>query len=225
MTNIKLSKRLKCIADMVESNATLADIGCDHALLDIYLSKNEIIKNSIACDITVGALNGAKKNIAIYGVTNVETRLGDGLEVINKNDNVNTIVMSGLGDQKIINILENNINKLEKINCVIIQSNTGVNKIRRYMTSIGYYILDEKLIKERNIIYTIIKFVKGKKKYSNKELFYGPILLEIKGDLFNELLVNYINKNNHIINRLPKSKFLKKIKLKMINKNIKRILK
>lgn len=225
MTNIKLSKRLKCIADMVESNAILADIGCDHALLDIYLSKNKIIKNSIACDITVGALNGAKKNIAINGITNVETRLGDGLDVINKKDNVNTIVMSGLGDQKIINILENNINKLQKIDCVIIQSNTGVSKIRRYMTSIGYYILDERLIKERNIIYTIIKFVKGKKKYSNKELFYGPILLETKGDLFNELLANYIDKNDYVINKLPKSKFLKKIKLKMMNKNIKRILK
>ncbi len=222
MTNIKLSKRLKCIADMVDNNSVMADIGCDHALLDIYLSQNNVIKKSIACDITIGALDQAKKNIAINGIKNIETRLGDGLDVIEDSDDVNTIVMSGLGDVKITNILSNNINKLETINCIIIQSNTGAHKIRKYVTSIGYYILDETLVKERNIIYTVIKFIKGKKNYNKKELFFGPIILENKNDLFNELLNNFINKNNYIIKRLPKSKFIKKIKLKINNKKIKK---
>lgn len=222
MTNIKLSKRLKCIADMVNNNSVMADIGCDHALLDIYLSQNNVIKKSIACDITIGALDQAKKNIAINGIKNIETRLGDGLDVIEDSDGVNTIVMSGLGDQKITNILSNNINKLETINCIIIQSNTGAHKIRKYVTSIGYYILDETLVKERNIIYTVIKFIKGKKNYNKKELFFGPIILENKNDLFNELLNNYISKNNYIIKRLPKSNFIKRIKLKIANKKIKK---
>lgn len=222
MTNIKLSKRLKCIADMVDNNSVMADIGCDHALLDIYLSQNDVIKKSIACDITIGALDQAKKNIAINGIKNIETRLGDGLDVIEDSDDVNTIVMSGLGDQKITNILSNNINKLETINCIIIQSNTGAHKIRKYVSSIGYYITDETLVKERNIIYTVIKFIKGKKNYNKKELFFGPIILENKNDLFNELLNNYISKNNYIIKRLPKSKFIKRIKLKIANKKIKK---
>ena len=63
MTNIKLSKRLSAIASFVLNNAVIADIGCDHALLDIYLSKNNIIKKSFAIDITKGALNQADKNI------------------------------------------------------------------------------------------------------------------------------------------------------------------
>lgn len=222
MTNIKLSKRLKCIADMVDNNSVMADIGCDHALLDIYLSQNNVIKKSIACDITIGALDQAKKNIAINGIKNIETRLGDGLDVIEDSDDVNTIVMSGLGDQKITSILSNNINKLETINCIIIQSNTGAHKIRKYVTSIGYYILDETLVKERNIIYTVIKFIKGKKNYNKKELFFGPIILENKNDLFNELLSNYISKNNYIIKCLPNSKFIKRIKLKIANKKIKK---
>ena len=44
MTNIKLSKRLSVIASFVPEHAVIADIGCDHALLDIYLSKKKIIK-------------------------------------------------------------------------------------------------------------------------------------------------------------------------------------
>jgi len=222
VTNIKLSKRLKCIADMIDNNSVMADIGCDHALLDIYLSQNNVIKKSIACDITIGALDQAKKNITINGIKNIETRLGDGLDVILDSDDVDTIVMSGLGDVKITNILSNNINKLETINCIVIQSNTGIDKIRKYVTSIGYYILDETLVKERNIIYTVIKFIKGKKNYNKKELFFGPVILQNKNDLFNELLSNYISKNNYIIKSLPKSKLIKKIKLKIINKKIKK---
>ena len=63
MTNIKLSKRLNAIASMITNTKYLADIGCDHALLDIYLIKQKIIEKSIACDITEGALNQAKKTL------------------------------------------------------------------------------------------------------------------------------------------------------------------
>lgn len=228
MTKVKLSKRLSMIANMVNKNSVLADIGCDHALLDIYLLQNKIIKKAIACDITNGALNGANKNILASNLKmpqEIETRLSDGLEKINKEDNVDTIVMSGLGDVKIISILNNNIDKLNNVNSIIIQSNTGVFKVRKYLTKIGYYILEEKLIKERNIIYTVIKFVKGRKKYSNKELFYGPILMKTKDELFDELLTNYINKNNYIIKKLPGGKILKKIKLRLENKKITRMIK
>ena len=35
---IKLSKRLQKIAELINEEDTVLDIGCDHALLDIYLS-------------------------------------------------------------------------------------------------------------------------------------------------------------------------------------------
>lgn len=225
MTNIKLSKRLECIADMVDNSSVIADIGCDHALLDIYLSQKKIIKKSIACDITIGALDQAKKNISINNIKNIDTRLGDGLEPINDDDNIDTIVMSGLGDQKIINVLDNNKNKLKSVNSIIIQSNTGIYNIRKYLTSIGYFIENEKLIKERNIIYVVIKFSKGNNKYTKKELMYGPLLLKNKNNLFNELLINKINKNNYILRKLPNNKIIKKIVLKLRNLSIKSMLK
>lgn len=225
MTNIKLSKRLECIADMVDNSSVIADIGCDHALLDIYLSQKKIIKKSIACDITIGALDQAKKNISINNIKNIDTRLGDGLEPINDDDNIDTIVMSGLGDQKIINVLNNNKNKLKSVNSIIIQSNTGIYNIRKYLTSIGYFIENEKLIKERNIIYVVIKFSKGNNKYTKKELMYGPLLLKNKDNLFNELLINKINKNNYVIRKLPSNKIIKKIVLKLRNLSIKSMLK
>ncbi len=222
---INLSKRLKCIADMVDNDSILADIGCDHALLDIYLLQSKKIKKVVACDITEGALNQARRNVMLNNVKNIDLRLADGLDNIKKEDNINLIVMSGLGDAKIINILEKDKDKLKNVDTIIIQSNVGVDKIRKYLTSVGYFIFDEKLIKERNIIYTVIKFRKGNKKYTKAELKYGPVLLNNKNELFNELLINFIKTNERIINKMPKSKFIKKIKLRLKNKNIKRILK
>ena len=222
MTNIKLSKRLSVIASLVPENAVIADIGCDHALLDIYLSKKKIIKKSFAIDITKGALNQADKNIKLYNAKNIETRLSDGFEKIDIKDNVDTVIMSGLGDAKIINILKEAEEKLNKVNNIIIQSNVGVSNIRVYLTCNGYYIDNEKLVKENNIIYTIISFKKGYKSYTKKEIEFGPVLLRNKDELFNELIINRINKNNYIINKLPKNKLIKKMFLKINNHKLKK---
>ena len=222
MTNIKLSKRLSVIASLVQNNAVIADIGCDHALLDIYLSKKKIIKKSFAIDITKGALNQADKNIKLYNAKNIETRLSDGFEKIDIKDNVDTVIMSGLGDAKIINILKEAEEKLNKVNNIIIQSNVGVSNIRVYLTCNGYYIDNEKLVKENNIIYTVISFKKGYKSYTKKEIEFGPVLLRNKDELFNELIINRINKNNYIINKLPKNKLIKKMFLKINNHKLKK---
>ncbi len=222
MTNVRLSKRLNCIAKMVEFNSVIADIGCDHALLDIYLIQKNIIKKAIACDINEGALNQAKKNVFINNINNIDLRLSDGLKLLKKSDNIDTIIISGLGNQKIIKILDDKELINLDIKCIIIQSNTHVYKVREYLVKKGFYIHDEKLIKENKIIYTIIKFMKGHKKYSAKQIYYGPIILKNKNELFNELLNDMILKNKNIINSLPNKMLLKKIALKINNLKIKK---
>ena len=222
MIKVKLSKRLSMIADMVDNDSILADIGCDHALLDIYLTKVKKVKKTIACDITIGAINQANKNIKVYDAKNVETRLADGLKKITKEDNVDTIVLSGLGNQKIVNILKEAEDKLESVNTIIIQSNTEYNKIRKEVVKLGYKISNEVLIKDNNIIYEIIKFTKGYEKYSKKQIYFGPVILNNKNELFKELVNNEINKNNNILNKLPKSKIIKKVNLYMKNNKLKK---
>lgn len=213
MTKIKLSKRLNQIANLVDKNSIVADIGCDHALLDIYLIQNKIIKKSYACDISSGALNQAKKNIDLCGTKNIEVRLGDGLEPININDKINTIILSGLGNQKIFQILSSDKEKLENIEHIIIQSNTKVSQIRNNIIKLGYYIKDEKLVEERNIIYTIIKFNKGKKIYNKRQITFGPILLKNKDDLFYKNIEQKINDNKKILLNMPKRKIFKRLEI------------
>ena len=219
---ITISKRLLAIAKMIDKKSVVADIGCDHAMLDVYLSNNGLVKKTIACDVAIGPLKEAKKNIMLYGASNIEVRLGNGLDAISEKDNVNTIVIAGLGSQKIIEILIRDTEKLKNVSTIIIQSNTGYDKVRCVLNKIGYYVKDEVLVKENDIIYVIIKFQTGSFKYTKKELYFGPILLKNKNKLFKELLQNEIKKNNKIINSLPCKKFIKKTSLKLKNKLLKK---
>ena len=222
MTKINISKRLLKIASMVDKKSRIIDVVCDHALLDIYLSLNGLEGKIIASDITIGAVNQAKKNVSLYKTSNVEVRKGDGLSTIKKSDNINTIIMSGLGNQKIISILKENKNILKNVNTIIIQSNTGYNMIRKELNDMGYYVDDECLVKDRGIIYVIIKFKKGKIIHSKKELYFGPVLLKNKNVLFKELIRNEINKNKEIISKLPNKRIIRKLKLTFKNMILKK---
>ncbi len=174
---IKLSNRLANIASLVPVDSNVIDIGCDHALLDIYLYQKGISKKIIASDINANALSNAKENIKKYKLNkNIETRLGNGLITLNDSDNIDTIIISGMGAHTIVGILKNNLSKLKNISTIIIQSNTKLAFLRKEITKLNYLIDNEIMLEDNKKIYTVIKFVKGKKKYTKKELYFGPAL-------------------------------------------------
>ena len=211
---IKLSKRLEAISSLVPNNSNVIDIGCDHALLDIYLYQQKISKKVIASDINENALNGAKENIKKYNLESViETRLGNGLDTLEEKDNINTIVISGMGANTIVGILKNNYNKLKKVDTIIIQSNTKLYFLRKEITKLNYKISDELMI-EDNKIYTIIKFIKGKKRYNKKELYLGPILIKKNTDTFRMNNQLETERLNILLNMIPKHKIFERFKIK-----------
>lgn len=211
---IKLSKRLASIASNIDKEDKVVDIGCDHGYLSIYLKAVNGNKVVIATDINENALNVAKKNINKNSIL-IETRLGNGLDVIKHNE-VDTIIISGMGGNTILNILKKN--KLKYIKKIVIQSNTDIPLIRKYINKLGYTIKNEQLIIDKNIYYIIITFTKGKHKYTKKELYFGPILLKENNDLFNEKKAIELNKLEEILKKIPSKKIITKYKLKKLIK-------
>ncbi len=200
---MRISNRLKCISEFVEDNDKIIDIGCDHALLDIYLMNNKNNINLIASDIHEGAIKNAKKNISKHALLDkIDLRLGDGLNVINENE-VDTIIIAGMGYYSIEKILSNS-EKMNKIKKIIVQSNTDVVKLRKFIIKLGYKIEDELLVKDKDIIYTIIKFTLGKEKYSYEEIYFGPKILSKKDDLFLEYYNKKLLKYENLLLQLPK---------------------
>lgn len=209
---IKLSKRLLSIANLVDDNSKVVDIGCDHGLVSIYLAMNKQNISIIASDINQNALDNAIKNINKYHLEDkIKVCLSNGLD--NINDEIDTIIISGMGGHTIIDILTNNQEKLNTVNNIIIQSNNDIEYVRRKIVKLGYYIKKEELILDKNIYYTVILFTKGKKKYTNKEYYFGPILLKENSKIFIERKNKEYTKLLNIKNNIPKRKLLIRLKI------------
>ena len=214
---MKINDRLKKIGDLVEANSFCLDVGCDHALLDIYLVKKKKNIKCIASDIAEGPIEAAKGNIKREKLENeIEVRLGDGLNTYS--DEVNTVIISGMGGRSIIGILKNNMKITKKIDIFILSPNNYQIDVKKFLTKNGYYIYDEVLVKEKKFIYQILIFKKGKKRYSKREYFFGPILLKKKGLLFNEYYSRELKSREILIQLLPKNyRYKKYITRKEIN--------
>ncbi len=208
---IKLSPRLKAIADLIDENSKVVDIGCDHALLDIFLTQNKNC-HCLATDISVSCILKAQDNIKKYDLEKeVKTMITDGLENINYK-NYDYIVISGMGFQTIKKILKNKIpNKL------IIQSNNNIEKLKYYLFK-KYKLVNEKVVLDNNIYYIIMSLEKGKKRYK-----YDDYIIGLNKD--NYEYINYLyNKYIKIYTKLPNKYFLKKINLYRKIKHLKKAI-
>lgn len=212
---INLSSRLKLISEFVPLNSKVMDIGCDHGLLDIYLYQNKIVKKIIASDINFSALNNAIENIKANKLEKeIETRLSDGLENIHAEDEIDTLVIAGMGSNTIVNMLKKDIKKLDKIKTIIIQSNTKLEFLRSEIVKLNYYITDEAIVEDNKKIYIVIKFIKERRKYTKKELYFGPILLSTKSLVFQKYTKDNLKKLQCILSSVPKNKILLRYKIK-----------
>lgn len=210
-----INKRLKEVGELVEDNSSFLDIGCDHAFLDIYLAgdKTKKFKSIVASDNKEGPLEHAKNNIRQHKLTDkIELRLGNGLDIYTSD--INTIVISGMGGRNIIGILKSHEEYLKTIDTLVLSPNNYQVDVRSYLTKKGYYIDEEVLVKDGKYIYQIMRFKKGKKKYTKKEIFFGPILLTKKDTNFRLLYDRELKTREIILQLLPKGFSLRKRKLK-----------
>ena len=213
-----LSLRLSSLTKFVNYNDKIIDIGCDHALLDIFLVKNDLVKSIIASDVNSQALDSGIKNIENEGLSDkIEARLGDGLNVLTDKDNIDTVIISGMGTNTIMGILNNDY--LKNINKLIIQSNNDHTMLRKYVTKLGFFIKSEEYFQDNKKNYINIVFVRGNKKYSKIDLIYGPILKHNKPYL--EFEINNIEKIEGLI---PKNKILLHLRLKKEKRVLNKLL-
>ena len=102
---IPLSSRLEAACRFVNSGDRVADVGCDHGYLGIYLLKNNIASFVYASDINEGPLNAAVFNAEKFGVRDkIKFYLSDGVRNIPRD--FDTLVCAGMGGDTMISILE-----------------------------------------------------------------------------------------------------------------------
>ena len=208
---MKINNRLKTIGDLVPLSSYPLDIGCDHALLSIYLVKEKGFSKTVASDNKSGPIKKAKENVNFYKVSDkVKLVNAEGLDSYTKG--IDTITISGMGGLNINKILDDNKEYLKNIDTLILSPNNYSLAVKRKLIKFGYHIEDEVLVKEKNIIYEILVFKKGRKYYPYKKLFLGPILMTKKDNLTKEYYQNILDTKKSLLNALPKS-FRNKIRL------------
>lgn len=218
-----LSKRLEAVASLVEDNRSVIDIGCDHALLSIYIAKNKNPKKVIASDNKEGPIAGAKENVKKYKMSDkVIVKLGDGVDPIESD--IDTIIIAGMGGLTTVGILKYKRDLYRNVDTIIISANTDVDFVRKEICKLGYYIEEELLVKDGNIIYPIIRFKLGKKHYKKIEYLLGPILIKKKESLFLDYLTKEKETKEKILKLLPKKYIFRRLELKKELKEINKIL-
>ncbi|MFZ4452001.1 tRNA (adenine(22)-N(1))-methyltransferase [Salibacterium aidingense] len=193
MNKNHLSKRLFAVAEHIPAGAVIADIGTDHGILPIYAVKQGTAVSAIASDVNAGPLESARNNIAAEQLeSRIITRAGDGLQALKKEDNVDTVIIAGMGGALITSMLNEGTCPLQNVQRLILQPNLGAEEIRRWLLHNHWQLTSESIIEESGKIYEILTAVKGNgdKPYSDNlkrieaELLFGPFLLQKKNRAF-----------------------------------------
>ena len=199
-----ISSRLLQIAMLVDKNKVVFDVGSDHALLPCFLVENGISKKVYAGDIAQGPLNTGIQNIK---KRNLEGKVipvfSDGLA--KAEDDVDIVIISGMGYHTIKHILDNC--EIERYQYFIVQPNTDVELLRKYISDHNYTIEDERVVYDE-FYYQIIKFSADlHDPYSDLEIKYGPILLKRKDEVFIAYLEDLMNRLIDINDKANKQEY------------------
>ena len=195
MREKKLSKRMQAVADLVTPGQRVADVGCDHAYVSIYLVEQQIASGCLAMDVNKGPLERAKANIREHGLEGkIETRLGSGLEPAHPGE-VDAVLMAGMGGILMRDLLETSKEVSHSLKEWVLQPQSDIDLVRSYIRESGFHIVAENMVEEDGKYYPMFRAVPGQEEMDQEmeqwqQVFdlYGKLLLTEKHPILKEFL-------------------------------------
>ena len=220
---IELGERLTRVVSFVPNGSKVCDVGSDHAYLPVYLIQNDQISCAIAGEVVEGPFLSAKQTVRDYRMEDcIEVRLGDGLQILSKEDEITAVTICGMGGELISRILEagysgSHLNGRERL---ILQPNVAEHFVREWLMNHSYQIVDETVVSDNHRLYEIIvaEPVGKRVEYTELELKYGPILLQQPSELSVAKWNRMNRKNKEILEQLQKSKTPQHEKVELFEK-------
>lgn len=167
---IKLTDvRLKAIVNEILPCDILVDIGSDHGYVAAYACQKHLCKRAIATDISSGSLMKVSSLIQKERLTNIETRLGNGVEVLNI-DEYDTVVIAGMGGIEIINILEKSLKIFKRY---ILSPQKNQYELRKYLSKHNVNPIKDYKVLSKSKYYDIIVAEEGIYTPQSEQLYYG----------------------------------------------------
>ena len=200
---MELSKRLQAVADLVSPGLTVADVGTDHGYIPIYLMLTGKSTKAIAMDINKGPLERAKEHIEAYGLQEkIETRLSNGVAKLVPNE-VECVVIAGMGGALTVQIMEEGKEVFKQLKEFILQPQSELYKVRKYLTEHSYQIVAEDMVLEDGKYYPMMRVLQGEDRdYTDIELLYGKHLLKGQNSTLKAFLEKEEGKKKLILEKL-----------------------
>ena len=177
---LPLSDRLLACAGFIKKGSRVADIGCDHGYLSLYLLQNGIASSVIASDVNEGPLESARRNAQKFGFQEkIEFYLSDGVQSIPRD--FDTMVCAGMGADTIMSIIAGAYDEwlADPKYTLILQCQSKRPELRRWLYDKGFRINRETLAKDGKFVYSIMEVVFDPgHPLSHAESYISPALLE-----------------------------------------------
>lgn len=162
-------------ADLVNFGSRLADIGCDHGYVPVYLCEKGIIKSAVACDINEGPLSSCKTLVENSGLKDkIKCVLSDGLKEIDENE-IDDILIAGMGGELIASILTAcpYVNKKH----LVLNPMTHPELAREWLYDNGFEIQNDVIVSDSGHHYSVFDAVYTGKitSYTKTDCFLGKI--------------------------------------------------
>lgn len=200
---MELSNRLRAVAALVKEGSFIADIGTDHGYIPIFLMKEGRIRGAVASDINRGPLRRAQQHIAECGLEDrIEVRLSDGFKEIAPG-RVDTMIAAGMGGGLMVRILDEGKETADSLKYCILQPQSEVRKVRKYLTLHGWLIESEDMVEEDCKFYPMMRASRGiTEHYEEYEYIYGKQLLQKRHPVLKKYLLREKKIQEEIICRL-----------------------
>ena len=215
---LKLSERMRALFHLVPEGKTICDAGTDHGFLPIALVSTGRVPKALAMDLREGPLANAREHVWEAGLENaIQLRLSDGFAALKK-DEAETAIVSGMGGALMQHILEDTLPDPVSmgIHYLILQPQSEVADLRRYLLDKGYRIEEEDMVFEEGKYYPMMRVYTMhpenvvmervqtdsedtaghvSRRYPAEYLLYGGLLLQ-KAD---PVLMNYLSHRREIL--------------------------
>lgn len=187
-----IMNRIKELVKYIYPYKKIADIGCDHGYLIIEAFETLDIESAIAVDNKIGPLSSAKNNILGKPYeSKIRFSLSSGISDIDLD--TECVIIAGMGGMLICDILSDNLKNVKRL---ILQANRDIKDVRLKVANLGYKIVQEEVIFEKDKYYEILVCDKSNEiiKYNELELEFGPILSKEKSEMFEKKWAEEIKK-------------------------------
>lgn len=157
MKKVPISKRLQAVADLIDNGSRVADIGCDHGFLGIYLLQCGKASFVAASDLREKPLSVARTNAARFQTAErMRFVCADGLTGVLPEE-IDTIVCAGMGGDAITMILDHAPWVRNEKYTLILQPQSGVPDLRAYLGRQGFHIDREVPMEDHGFLYSAMK--------------------------------------------------------------------